>query len=235
MLLVVQGGDIGYTIARFLALKYGPKHCKAHHVSNAAPAEPTEASHPELYAKAQATPLSDSEIAGLVRSEWFDKEGNGYYRQQATKPRTIGYSMSDSPVGLLAWMYEKLHDWTDNFAWKDEDVLTWVAIYYFSTAGPAATQNIFYENEHRNPPVFPACQAYIDAPLGIARFPKDLILLPRLWHQTMGPVVYESEYESGGHFAAWERPDAIVRDLRTMFGKGGGAYDCVKGNNGYGD
>ena len=49
----------------------------------------------------------------------------------------------------------------------------------------------------------------------------------------MGPVVFESEYESGGHFAAWERPKAIVGDLRKMFGKGGGAYGCVEGRQGY--
>jgi hypothetical protein len=54
-----------------------------------------------------------------------------------------------------------------------------------------------------------------------------------LWVHTMGPVVYQSEYESGGHFAAWERPDAVVTDLRTMFGKDGGAYGCVAGKTGY--
>lgn len=172
-------------------------------------------------------------MAGLARSGWFNQEGNGYYRQQSTKPQTIGYSMNDSPVGLLAWIYEKLHDWTDNYAWETDEILTWISIYYFSNPGPAASQNIFFENEHRDPPVFPACQVYVDVPLGIARFPKDLILLPKLWNHTLGPVVYESEYESGGHFAAWECPDAIVKDLRSMFGKGGGAYDCVLGKNGY--
>ena len=211
------------------------KHCKAHHLSNAAPAEPTESSFPELYTKVQATPLSDTDLAGLARSGWFNAEGNGYYRQQSTKPQTIGYSMNDSPVGLLAWIYEKLHDWTDNYPWEPEEILTWISIYYFSRAGPAASQNVFYENEHRNPSVFPACQVFMNVPLGIARFPKDLILLPKLWNHTMGPVVLESEYERGSHFAAWERPDAIVKDLRTMFGKGGGAYACVRGKNGHSD
>ena len=143
--------------------------------------------------------------------------------------------MTDSPVGLLAWIYEKLHDWTDNYAWTDEEILTWISIYYFSTAGPAASQKIFYENEHRKPSVFPACQAYVDVPLGIARFPKDLILLPKLWNQTMGQVVFEREHEKGGHFGAWECPDAVVGDLRTMFGRDGGAYACVSGRNGYRD
>lgn len=224
---------MGYAIARFLALKYGPKYCKAQYITTAAPAEPTAISHPELYAKVKDTPLSDGELAGLERTQQFGTEGNGYYRQQTTKPQTIGYSMADSPVGLLAWIYEKLHDWVDDYTWTDDEVLTWVSIYYFSAAGPAATNNIYYENEHRQPSMFPATQVYMDVPLGIARFPKDLILLPKLWHHTMGPIVYESEHQSGGHLAAWEQPDAVVKDLRAMLGKGGGAYECVNGKNGY--
>ncbi|KAL9099198.1 MAG: hypothetical protein Q9187_009532, partial [Circinaria calcarea] len=156
----VQGGDLGYVVARFLALNYGPEHVKAHHVNNVAPAEPTAAANPALYAKVQTTPLSDTEKAGFGRCEWFSKEGNGYYRQQATKPQTVGYFMTDSPVGLLAWIYEKLHDWVDNYKWTDDEILTWISIYYFSEAGPAATSYIYYENEHRDPPVFAAAQAY---------------------------------------------------------------------------
>lgn len=210
-----------------MALRYGRKHCKAYHVNNAIPAEPTATSHPELYAKVKATPLSGADISGLARTEWFFKEGNGYIREQTTKPQTIGYSMADSPVGLLAWIFEKLHDWTDNYPWTDDEVLTWVSIYYFSNAGPAAPNCLYYELEHRQPPAFQASQVYVDVPFGISRFPKDLILMPKLWHHTMGPIVLESEYDEGGHFAAWECPDAIVKDLRSMFGEGGGAYGCI--------
>ncbi|RDW61977.1 hypothetical protein BP6252_11410 [Coleophoma cylindrospora] len=230
---VVQGGDIGSLVARMLAIKYGPQHCKAHHINSAAPAEPNAESHPQLYEQVQNTPLSESELAGLQRAQVFSTEGNGYYRMQATKPQTVGYSMADSPVGFLAWIYEKLHDWTDEYPWTDDEVLTWVSIYYFSTAGPAAPNCIYYENEHRDPPIFPAVQVYTDVPLGIARLPRDLILLPKLWHRTMGPIVYEKEYPHGGHFAAWECPDMLVNDLRIMFGRGGGAYGCVKQRSGY--
>ncbi|MCJ1389521.1 hypothetical protein MMC18_002378 [Xylographa bjoerkii] len=232
---VVQGGDLGYLIARFIALKYGSKHCKAYHINSAVPSQPTATSHPDIFAKANATLLSETEIAGIKRAELFSKEGNGYYREQATKPQTIGYSMTDSPVGLLACIYEKLHDWSDNYPWTDDEILTWVSIYYFSRAGAAATSRVYYEMEHRQPAAFVAAQAYTDVPLGIARFSKDLILLPKLWNHTMGPIVFESEYEIGGHFAAWERPDAVVHDLRTMFKEGGGAYNCITSRSGYKD
>jgi hypothetical protein len=232
---VIQGGDLGSLTARFLALKYGSKHVKAHHLNNIAPAQPTEAEHPELFAKVQSTALSDSEVAGLALSEQFNKEGNGYFRQQATKPQTTGFFMTDSPVGLLAWIYEKLHDWVDGYDWADDEILTWISIYYFSAAGPAATNNIYYAIEHRNPPAFVAAQKYSDVPLGVSRFPKDLILLPKLWNGTMGPVVFQNEHAKGGHFAAYECPDAIVRDLRSMFGREGGAYRVVEGKTGYGN
>jgi len=93
--------------------------------------------------------------------------------------------------------------------------------------------NMYYDFEHSDPPVFVAQQAYSDVPMGIARFSNDLVLLPKLWAHTLGPIVFESQYEDGGHFAAWERPDAVVKDLRAMFGKGGGAYGCVEGKSGH--
>lgn len=231
--IVVQGGDLGYLVSRSMALNYGPKHVKAHHLNNSAPAEPKENTHPELHAKCQSTPLSQGELAGLARTQTFNTEGNGYVRLQATKPLTAGYFMTDSPVGLLAWIFEKLHDWVDDYNWTDDEILTWVCIYYFSRAGPAATNYIYYAMDHVEGSGFADAQRYSGVPVGISRFPKDLILLPKLWNQTMGPVVYEREHQRGGHFAAWEQPDAIVEDLRCMFGRGGGAYNVVGRNSGY--
>jgi pimeloyl-ACP methyl ester carboxylesterase len=228
----VQGGDLGYLVSRFLALKY-PKHVKAHHISNAAPAKPTADSHPELHAKVENTQLSASELEGLGRTEYFSKEGNGYYKKQATKPQTVGYFMADSPVGLLAWLLETFHDWVDDYKWTDDEILTWVSIYYFSRAGPASSNYIYYAIEHADVSPFVAAQKYSEVPLGISRFPKDLILLPKLWNHTLGPIVFEKEHQKGGHFAAWENPGAIVDDLRTMFGKNGGAFNVVAGKSGY--
>lgn len=104
----------------------------------------------------------------------------------------------------------------------------------FSTPGPSASSHAFYEFENRQPEcAFPASQAYIDVPLGVARFARDTVLLPRSWNETLGPVMYESEYDVGGHFAAWERPDAIAKDLQAMFGRGGPAFACVTGKSGF--
>jgi hypothetical protein len=98
--------------------------------------------------------------------------------------------MTDSPVGLLAaCIFEKLHDWVGDYNWSYDEILTWVSLYYFSRAGPAATNNIYYAMEHGAGSGFADAQKYSEVPVGISRFPKDLILLPKLWNHTLGPVI----------------------------------------------
>ena len=232
-----QGGDLGYAVTRAMALQY-PQHCKAVNVNMTMAQEPTQEQFPALYEEAQQTPLTDAEKEGLARGQAFEAEGMGYYNLQATKPHTIGYSITDSPVGLLAWVYEKLHDWSDyaQYRWTDDEILTWVSIYWFSTAGPAASQRIYYEATHdRLEEVQIIRSGYVSVKTGIATFPKEIAAMPKLWIQTLGDVVFESEWDWGGHFAAWERPDAIVEDLRKMFGKRGAAEGVVEGKSGYED
>ncbi|KAJ3475637.1 hypothetical protein NLI96_g11708 [Meripilus lineatus] len=148
----------------------------------------------------------------------------------ATQPQTLGYSLADSPVGLLAWIYEKLVNWADDYPWDDDEVLQWVSIYWFSRPGPTASIRIYYES-YATAGTLPFGETSV--PLGISYFPKELVLSPRSWSRTLGNVVFESEHEGGGHFAAHEKPVELVSDLRKMFGKGGPAYGVVSGKNGY--
>lgn len=69
--------------------------------------------------------------------------------------------------------------------------------------------------------------------MSLAYNPQELTVVPTTWARTLGPVVYESHNESGGHFMAHENPELLARDLKTMFGKGGGAYGVVEGKDGY--
>jgi hypothetical protein len=59
--------------------------------------------------------------AKLERTAEFPKTGDGYFKQQSTQPQTLGYNLSDSPSGLLAWIYEKLYRWADNYPWTDDE------------------------------------------------------------------------------------------------------------------
>lgn len=179
--------------------------------------------NPALALAHAVTPYTQAEKDGMARLDWFLNEGSAYRTLQSTKPQTIGYALSDSPVALLAWIYEKLHDWADSYPWTDEEVLTWISIYWFSTAGPAASARIYYEATHTTDGVSrDRTGQWIDrVPLGLAYAPRELGVPPRTWGRTLGPVVYEREHDAGGHFLAWEKPEEVVKDLRAMFSLGG--------------
>ncbi|KAJ3572435.1 hypothetical protein NP233_g3087 [Leucocoprinus birnbaumii] len=226
---VTQGGDWGAIITRTIAAKYGGKHSKALHTNFPVAVPPHPWHRPGLYLRSLVTRLTPAEKAGLVRMEWFYKEGRGYFAEQSTQPQTLGYGLADSPVGLLGWIYEKLLNWTDDYPWTDDEVLTWISIYWFSKAGPAASVRIYYEftktGADFHGPIF-------NIPTGYSFFPRELRILPRFWLRAKH-VVFESEHGRGGHFAAYERPQELVGDLRKMFGKGGPAFGVVSSHGGF--
>jgi hypothetical protein len=160
-----------------------------------------------------------------------------YNKLQSTKPQTIGYALEDSPIALLTWIYEKFHTWSDDYPWTDDEILTWVSIYWFSTAGPAASVRIYYEATHPvegTKATQPAVRGWIPGvKVGVGSFVRDLNVLPKSWTRGLGPLVWHSVNEKGGHFATWEVPEAVVRDLRGMFGKGGPCFGIVEGKNGF--
>lgn len=139
------------------------------------------------------------EKKGLERTQWYFSKSSGYFHQQTTQPQTLGYSLADSLVGLLGWIYEKLVVCTDDYPWEDDEgvfffwlstsvcrlrimylVLTWISIYWFSRAGPAASVRICYEVVNADPGVLsnPKPQP-TSIPMGHSYFPKELIILPR--------------------------------------------------------
>ncbi|KAJ7726495.1 Alpha/Beta hydrolase protein [Mycena metata] len=221
---VTQGGDWGFAITHKIGQLYGGKHSKAWHTNMVVGAQPTDTE-----SQAELTP---KEQVGLARTNWFVTKGRGFFHEQSTVPQTIGYALADSPAGLLAWIYEKLVLWTDQYPWDDDEVLTWISLYWFSRSGPTASLRLYFEDAagrkdgdlQANPPTIP---------LGLSHFPKDILSFPKSWSRWLGNIVFESEHESGGHFAAYERPNELVDDLRRMFGKDGPAFGLVSGKSGY--
>ena len=143
-------------------------------------------------------------------------------------------------MALLAWIYEKLVDWSDNYAWTDDEIITWIMLYYISNAGPAASVRIYYESDHKNPQGLTFVSRedtgtyYVPGvPFGWSRFPKELLLSPKSWAHNIGPLVHFSDNPRGGHFAATEQPEIITRDLVQMLQRGGPCYGVVNGRSGY--
>ncbi|KAG1793534.1 Alpha/Beta hydrolase protein [Suillus plorans] len=225
---VTHGGDWGSLITRRMASVYGGRHVKAWH-TNCPLAKPPSWRSPLFFLSFLLTPWSTEEKAGIERTTWFRTKGQGYYNEQSTQPQTLGYSLADSPVGLLAWIYEKLVLWTDNYNWSDDEVLTWISLYWFSRDGPAASLRIYFELRSD-------CEDIGQSPtipMGASFFPKELIVLPAAWLRKSHNVVFESHHKTGGHFAATEVPEQLVQDIRKMFAKGGPAFAIVPGRTGY--
>ncbi|OBZ71438.1 putative epoxide hydrolase [Grifola frondosa] len=230
---VVQGGDWGSLIARTLAAQYGGQSVKAWHTNLPSGRPPKFTSHPRLFLSHLLSPYSAVERSGLARTLRFFSKGNGYFQEQSTQPQTIGYSLADSPIGLLGWIYEKLVQWTDSYPWEDDEVLEWVSIYWFSRAGPAASVRIYFETTQGGKVSNGTDIGWSPIPCGLSFFPKELLSVPRTWARTLGNVVFESEHDRGGHFAAYEVPDELVGAVRKMFAKGGPAHGVVLGQSGY--
>ncbi|KAG6812500.1 hypothetical protein H0H92_002499 [Tricholoma furcatifolium] len=191
-------------ITRRMAKTYGPKHIKAWHTNF------------PLYVIFLG--YTEREKAGLERTVKFLSEGSGYSAIQSTRPQTLGYGLTDSPVGLLAWIYEKLAASVANGGKPFSD-----------DEGPAASLRIYYEVVQVE-----GAQAFLKLerttiPLGHSYFPNEAVSLPKSWHRVPN-LVFESEHDAGGHFAAFEEPEALVADLRAMFGKNGPAFGVIKGN-----
>ncbi|KAJ5229276.1 hypothetical protein N7489_009984 [Penicillium chrysogenum] len=232
---VTQGGDWGFWITRTIGLLY-PEHCKASHVNMVLANPPRFTENPWAALKHTLLPYNEREETGRKRNEWFEREGYGYNQLQSTRPQTIGAALDDSPVALLAWIYEKLHDWTDSYPWTDDEILTWISIYWFSAAGPAASVRIYYEAFHAgiSGKSYKELISYVPrVKLGIAHLPREISIIPCSWAARLGPVVQQKEYSRGGHFAAWEVPDSIIQDLRAMFSKNGPCYGIISGKDGY--
>ncbi|KAL8747134.1 MAG: hypothetical protein Q9190_000957 [Brigantiaea leucoxantha] len=229
-----QAGDWGFWITRAIGRLY-PTSCLASHLNMIYALTPKPLSTPLLYLQNLLTPFPASERRGSERSKWFRDNSSGYNKLQSTRPLTLSSSLTDSPLGLLAWIYEKLHDWSDttHYTWSDDEILTWVSIYWFSRAGPGAAGHIYYEVSHTKPKeeggtggltYWDVLKWQGSVKLGLTYNPKELEIFPKLWGRGLGRVVFERENEVGGHFYATEHPDLLIRDLRDMFGAQGKVY-----------
>ncbi|THV02305.1 alpha/beta-hydrolase [Dendrothele bispora CBS 962.96] len=118
-----------------------------------------------------------------------------------------------------------------------------IAMKYGGTHTKARHTNmsiIYYEAQHSKDSGFISLTGgNPKIPMGVLRFPKDMVVAPMSWIKTTGNVVFAGDHtlvgtnKGGGHFAAYERPEALVEDLRNMFGRGGPAFGVTSKKGGY--
>jgi len=202
---LAQGGDWGATIANWIGYDHS-KTCKAIHINC----------------------LTMRHIEGTKtkeEEEWqkrFDKDQvmqDGYRTQQATKPQTLSYGMMDSPVGVAAWIIEKMYSWSDlkngdiESAYSKDTLLANIMVYIVTKTFNTASW-IYYGRREEGGRFFPKDFKRIEIPTAAAVFPAEMSEWPpRSYVERIFNITQWTEMPSGGHFAALEEPDLLVNDL----------------------
>ncbi len=208
----VQGGDVG----AFLAPEMGridPEHLLGVHV-NAMVQIPSI-----LQILLGLLTFSKGDRRRLARFKNYRDDMMGYAQIQGTRPKTLAYGLTDSPVGQLAWIIEKFKEWTDPAAALPEDavdrdrLLDNVSLNWFAAAaGPSA--NLYYEVAHD--PTSNKRKPKNIVPTGVAVSATQDVTIRR-WADRENNIVHWTEFDHGGHFAALEAPDFLVADVRAFF------------------
>jgi len=148
------------------------------------------------------------------------KEECGYSWIMGTKPQTLAYALTDSPVGLAAWIIEKFRSWSDCEGNLDahfsRDVLLTNIMLYWITGAIGSSFWPYYARLHE-PWIVPAGDKVM-VPTGYAEHPREILTPPRsLAELTYGNIVRWTRMPRGGHFAALETPRQLAEDIRAFF------------------
>lgn len=204
------GGDIGSGVTRYMALNH-PQLLIGIHLTDVGIIR-------DLLVASDESKLSQAEIAyKKTAQQWMAQEA-GYISIQSTKPQTLSYGLSDSPVGTAAWILEKFRSWSDckgqlENSYSKDELLTNVMIYWLTNT-LSSSVNMYYENTHSLPPM-----GKIEIPTGIALFAQDILLPPKEWTVKNLNIVQWTEIPRGGHFTAMEEPDLFVEDICKFYGQ----------------
>ena len=205
----VQGGDFGSFISRWLAYTHAT-HVVGLHLNYLTGGPP-----PGGDAATEA--LSVAELKRMREIQAFMSERSGYQAIQGTKPQTLGYSLNDSPAGLVSWLLQ-IFRWCDcdgdiEAAFTKDELLTNATIYWATQTITSSTR-LYYEVRHATPS---GTLGRVEVPTAAAIFPYDVSMVPRPWADAYYNITRWTEMPHGGHFAALEQPDLLVDDLRAFF------------------
>jgi len=203
-----HGGDWGSAITARLGATYADR-LVAIHVTN-------------LFIRGAGTDpatLTAEERQYFEAARCWQREEAGYQWIQGTRPQTLAYALTDSPVGLLAWIVEKFRAWSDcdgdiERRFTKDEILTNVMLYWLTGA---INSSFWPYYAYRHAPWSPTPAEPIRVPFGFADFPCELLRPPRSWAERVATIRRWTVMPAGGHFAALEEPEALAQDLRAFF------------------
>jgi len=217
---VSQGGDWGSVVADVMG-RQAPAGLLGIHVNMPATV-PTELVKAINNGEPTPAGLSAKERAAFESLSTFFTKNAGYGVMMVTRPQTVGYGLSDSPVGLLAWMYDKYAQWTysggepERSLTKDE-MLDNTTLYWLTNSAISSAR-LYWENNNNNFSADAQRTAEISVPVGVTVFPGEIYQAPRSWTERAYPkLIYFNEVDKGGHFAAWEEPELFASEIRAAF------------------
>ena len=207
---IAQGGDFGGTICTWLAYDF-PKNLLGIHINI-------------LITRHPDGPQTSEEKEWQERFRRDQRIEDGYRTQQATKPQTLSYAMMDSPVGVAAWIIEKMRGWSDlkngdiESVYSKEILLSNIMIYLVTKTFNTASW-IYYGRREEGGRSLPKEHLPLKVPTAIAVFPKEYLeWAPRSYVERIYNVKRWTKMSKGGHFAALEQPELLIKDI-TEFSK----------------
>ena len=205
---VAQGGDWGGIVTSWLALDQ-PERLKAIHLN-------IVGFNPEI----TDDPLTVEEEAWQRRNAARRDGEIAYHQINGTKPQTLSYGLTDSPVGCAAWILEKFHGWTvpgrDVAPPFDRDHLLANVMLYWLNGINASTW--LYVALVDGDAFFLKPGERIEVPTGMFLFPNDLLPPPpESWNRRVYNVTHRRVWTSGGHFAVFENGPLLVEDMQAFF------------------
>ncbi len=205
---IAQGGDFGGTICTWLAYDF-PKNLLGIHINI-------------LITRHPDGPETNEEKEWQERFRKEQRNEDGYRTQQATKPQTLSYAMMDSPVGVAAWIIEKMRGWSDienddiESVYSKDILLSNIMIYLVTKTFNTASW-IYYGRRKEGGRSLPKEKLPLKVKTGVALFPKEYLeWAPRSYVERIYNVQHWSEMSKGGHFAALEQPELLIKDIKDF-------------------
>jgi microsomal epoxide hydrolase len=204
-----QGGDWGSFITARLGFAFPDRMSGIHLNMLPVRRDPKMVSNP-----------TRDESRYLEELQLWLKEETGYQWIQGTRPQTLAFALTDSPVGLAAWIVEKFRAWSDcggeiESVFSRDHLLANISLYWF-TAAIGSSFWPYYARMHGPWPI-PSGEA-VTIPTGYCEFPREILRPPRsIAEQTFTNIHRWTAMDRGGHFAAMEQPEELAAEIREFF------------------
>ena len=206
-----QGGDWGAFISAALGLNHARNVVGVH--LNLLPLRR------EPPAESSSGPPSPEMAAFQAELDHWMREETGYSAIQGTRPQTLAYGLTDSPIGLAAWIVEKFRTWSDcggdvERRFTKDELLTNITLYWASGAIGSSFYP-YYARQHTGWPL--PGERRVEVPTGYMAFPQDILHPPRVLAEHAFNIQRWTTAPRGGHFAALEEPELLAADVRAFF------------------